>query len=89
MKALREAFGDEILQLGREHPEVFVIDCDIGKSCKTTAFSRELPQQYVNVGIAEQNGAGVAAGLATCGLTPPSVPCGCASRSGRRSAIPT
>lgn len=70
MKALREAFGDEILQLGREHPEVFVIDCDIGKSCKTTAFSRELPQQYVNVGIAEQNGAGVAAGLATCGLTP-------------------
>lgn len=70
MKALREAFGDEILELGQENPDIFVIDCDIGKSCKTTAYSRALPQQYANVGIAEQNAAGIAAGLATCGMIP-------------------
>ncbi|MBQ6582593.1 MAG: transketolase family protein, partial [Mogibacterium sp.] len=45
-------------------------DIDIGKSCKTGAFRKELPDQYLNVGIAEQNGAGVAAGLATCGKIP-------------------
>ena len=43
---------------------------DIGKSCKTGAFRKELPAQYLNVGIAEQNAAGVAAGLATCGKIP-------------------
>ena len=64
------AFGDEILELGQENPDIFVIDCDIGKSCKTTAYSRALPQQYANVGIAEQNAAGIAAGLATCGMIP-------------------
>ena len=46
------------------------MDIDIGKSCKTGAFRKELPAQYLNVGIAEQNAAGVAAGLATCGKIP-------------------
>lgn len=66
----REAFGDEILSLGKENPDIYVIDCDIGKSCKTTAFARELPNQHVNVGVAEQNACGVAAGLAACGKIP-------------------
>ena len=66
----RDAFGDEILALGMENPDIYVIDCDIGKSCKTTAFSSQLPGQHVNVGIAEQNACGVAAGLASCGKTP-------------------
>ena len=70
MKALRDAFGDEILALGRENPNVYVVDCDIGKSCKTLEFARQLPQQHLNVGIAEQNAAGVSAGLATCGKIP-------------------
>lgn len=69
-KALRDAFGDEILALGRENGLIYVVDCDIGKSCKTTEFSNELPNQHINVGIAEQNGAGIAAGLATCGKIP-------------------
>lgn len=47
-----------------------MVDADIGKSCKTVPFSKELPEQYVNVGIAEQNAAGVAAGLATCRKIP-------------------
>ncbi|WP_129727665.1 transketolase family protein [Ectobacillus funiculus] len=69
-KATREAFGDEIVELGKKNKNIYVVDIDIGKSCKTTAFSQQLPNQHVNVGIAEQNGAGLAAGLATTGKIP-------------------
>ena len=69
-KATRDGFGDEIVALGKENHDILVVDVDIGKSCKTGAFRKELPQQYLNVGIAEQNAAGVAAGLATCGKIP-------------------
>ena len=68
--ATRDGFGEAIVELGREDPRIVVVDNDIGKSCKTGAFRKELPQQYLNVGIAEQNGAGTAAGLATCGKIP-------------------
>ena len=70
MIATREGFGKEIVALGKENPDILVVDIDIGKSCKTGEFRKELPDQYINVGIAEQNGAGVAAGLATCGKIP-------------------
>ena len=70
MIATRDGFGDEIVELGRENKNICVVDVDIGKSCKTTAFAKALPEQHVNVGIAEQCGAGVAAGLATCGKIP-------------------
>lgn len=68
--ATRNAFGDEILELGKQNKNIFVVDVDIAKSCKTTAFADALPDQHINVGIAEQNGAGIAAGLATCGKIP-------------------
>ena len=68
--ATRDGFGEEIVELGRENRDIYVVDVDIGKSCKTGAFAKALPQQHVNVGIAEQNGAGVAAGLATTGKIP-------------------
>lgn len=68
--ATRDGFGDEIVELGRENKNILVVDVDIGKSCKTTNFAKQLPAQHVNVGIAEQSGAGVAAGLATCGKIP-------------------
>ena len=68
--ATRDGFGDEIVALGKENKNILVVDADIGKSCKTGAFRKELPEQYLNVGIAEQNCAGVAAGLATCGKIP-------------------
>ena len=68
--ATRDGFGDEIVEIGKENKDVYVIDVDIGKSCKTGKFSKTLPEQYLNVGIAEQNGAGVAAGLATTGKVP-------------------
>ena len=68
--ATRNGFGEEIVALGKQNSKIYVIDNDIGKSCKTSNFIKELPEQYINVGIAEQNGAGVAAGLATCGKIP-------------------
>ena len=68
--ATRDGFGDEIVALGRENKNIFVVDADIGKSCKTGAFMKALPEQHINVGIAEQSAAGVAAGLATCGIIP-------------------
>ena len=66
----RNGFGDEIVALGKEDKNILVVDADIGKSCKTGDFRKALPEQYLNVGIAEQNCAGVAAGLATCGKIP-------------------
>ena len=66
----RNGFGDEIVALGKENKDILVVDADIGKSCKTGEFRKTLPAQYLNVGIAEQNCAGVAAGLATCGKIP-------------------
>lgn len=69
-KATRNGFGEEIVKLGKLDNKIYVVDVDIGKSCKTGAFREELSEQYLNVGIAEQNAAGVAAGLATCGKIP-------------------
>lgn len=69
-KATRDGFGEEIVALGKQNKDIYVVDIDIGKSCKTGKFREEHPKQYFNVGIAEQNGAGVAAGMATCGKIP-------------------
>ena len=68
--ATRDAFGDALSILGKENDDLFVIDCDIGKSTKTGAFAAAFPERYINVGIAEQNAAGIAAGLAAQGKIP-------------------
>lgn len=70
MIATRDGFGDEIVEIGRENSNVYVVDADIGKSCKTGKFAKALPEQYCNVGIAEQNCAAFSAGLATTGKIP-------------------
>ena len=69
-KATREALGEELLSLGLENPDIFVIDCDVSKSCKTIPLSQQCANQHINVGISEQNAVGIAAGLATTGKTP-------------------
>ena len=48
-KATRDALGAEVLALGLEHKDVFVIDCDVAKSCKTLEFAAKLPEQHINV----------------------------------------
>jgi transketolase len=68
--ATRDAFGHELLDMGNKYDNLYVVDCDIGKSCKTVDFQVQFPQKHLNVGIAEQNAAGVAAGLATMGKVP-------------------
>ena len=70
VKATRDGFGDMIAELGKQDDRIYVVDADIGKSCKTDAFKKACPDRHLNVGIAEQNAGGVAAGLATCGKIP-------------------
>lgn len=70
MIATREGFGDGIIEIAKENPNIFVVDCDISSGTKTGPFAEKFPDRYVNVGIAEQNGAGFAAGLATTGKIP-------------------
>lgn len=69
-RATREALGDEVLKLGKEKREIYIVDCDVSKSCKTQAFAAAFPDRHINVGISEQNAVGVAAGLAASGKLP-------------------
>lgn len=66
----REGFGDAIVELGKKNENIYVVECDISKSTKTNKFAKEIPDRFLNVGIAEQNAAGVAAGLATIDKIP-------------------
>ena len=66
----RDGFGDAIVELAKQNENIYVIDCDISKSCKTSKYAKAFPDRHINVGIAEQNAAGVAAGLATMGKIP-------------------
>jgi len=65
--ATREAFGDELVALGKEHAEIVVIDGDVNNSTYTNKFMKEFPDRFFNCGIAESNMIGIASGLASCG----------------------
>jgi transketolase len=66
-KATREAFGLALAQLGETHADVVVVDGDVGNSTRTEIFGKKFPARFFNVGIAESNLVGVAAGLASSG----------------------
>lgn len=68
--SLRDAFGEALLQLAQADPDVLVVDADLSNAVGLTGFPAALPDQYLQVGIAEQNAVGVAAGLATWGYRP-------------------
>lgn len=68
--ATRNAFGDALVELAEKMGDLYVIDCDISKSTKTDTFAKMFPERHINVGIAEQNAAAFAAGLATTGKIP-------------------
>ena len=68
--ATRDAYGNTLVELGRENPNIVVLDADLAKSTKTINFKKSLPERFFDMGIAEQNMIGTAAGLAAAGKIP-------------------
>ena len=68
--ATREAYGKALAELAKENENVVVLDADLSKSTKTADFKAVSPERFFNMGIAEGNMMGVAAGLSTCGKIP-------------------
>jgi transketolase len=66
-KSTREAFGLALAKIGEEFPDIVVLDGDVNNSTRTDHFAKKYPQRFFNVGIAESNLVGVAAGLASSG----------------------
>lgn len=69
-KATRQAYGEALVELGKINKDIVVLDADLTKSTKTSMFQKEFPERHFNVGIAEADLMGTAAGLATCGRIP-------------------
>jgi transketolase len=70
MKALRDVFGDTLVNLGWTNPNVVVLDADLANSTKADKFAMAYPDRFLQMGIAEQNFVGVAVGLAAVGFVP-------------------
>lgn len=68
--ATRESYGNTLVELGNENPDIVVLDADLAAATKTGMFKKAHPDRFIDVGIAESNLMGVAAGLATCGKIP-------------------
>jgi transketolase len=66
----RAAFGDTLVELGEQNPDLVVLDADISSSLYTVRFAKRFPERHINFGVAEQNMLIGAAGLATTGLLP-------------------
>ncbi|MEA4804281.1 transketolase family protein [Acetobacterium wieringae] len=69
-KATRQAYGDYLVKLGEKNPNLVVLDADLSGATKTNIFKKAYPERHFNVGIAEANLMGMAAGLATAGKVP-------------------
>ncbi len=65
-----EIYGQALVELGKAHPEVVALTADLAKSTKIGDFMKQFPDRFFNVGIAEQNMFGIAAGMARAGLVP-------------------
>jgi transketolase len=69
-RPMREIFGETVAELASADPRIVMLDGDLGSSTKADIFEKAHPDKYLQMGIAEQNMLGVAAGLATMGLIP-------------------
>ena len=67
--ATRVAYGETLVQLGKEYPNLVVLDADLSGSTQSAMFAKAFPERFYNMGIAEANMTGVAAGLAACDFT--------------------
>ena len=70
MKATRDAYGEVLVELGAENGNIVVLDADLSGSTKTGVFAKKFPERFFNMGIAEANMVGTAAGLAAAGKIP-------------------
>jgi transketolase len=68
--ATRDSYGNALVELGQEHDNVIVLDADLAAATKTGTFRKAFPERHWDIGIAECNMTGIAAGLATCGKVP-------------------
>ncbi len=68
--ATRQSYGEELAKLGEENENIVVLDADLSSATKTEIFAKKFPDRFINVGIAEQNLMGIAAGLSTFGKIP-------------------
>ena len=68
--ATRESYGNALVELGKENPNVVVLDADLAAATKTGVFKKAFPERHIDCGIAECNMTGIAAGIATTGKIP-------------------
>lgn len=68
--ATRESYGNALVEIGKEHENLIVLDADLAEATKTSIFRKAFPKRHLDCGIAECNMTGIAAGLATCGKVP-------------------
>ncbi len=66
----RDAFGEELVDIGKKKENIVVLSADLAKATRTSWFAKAFPERFFNVGIAEQNMMGIAAGLSTTGFIP-------------------
>ena len=69
-KATIQSYGEALVELGKENNKIVVLDADLAGATKTVLFAKEFPDRFFDMGIAEANMFGTAAGLATCGKIP-------------------
>ena len=69
-KALREVWGQTLVELAADYPDLVVLDGDLANSTRADIFAAAVPDRFFEMGIAEQNMVGVAAGMATLGFVP-------------------
>ena len=69
-KATRQSYGEALLELGKENKDVVVLDADLAGATKTELFAKEFPDRFFDIGIAEADMMGTAAGLSTCRKIP-------------------
>ena len=70
LKSTRDAFGEVMVELGKKNSEIAVISADLDSSTRVKDFAEKFPERFIQVGVAEQNMASVAAGMALAGKTP-------------------
>lgn len=68
--ATRDSYGNALVELGKEHDNLVVLDADLAAATKTGVFKKAFPERHIDCGIAEANMTNVAAGMSTCGYVP-------------------